>query len=92
MATQPNPGPWISPVRLYKLADGTVVEESGVTDRAELLVGAGGSLPRAQAEALGLVKRYRAPAEEADPDPAIKAQAAPPATKQQASPPATKSK
>jgi hypothetical protein len=86
MATQPNPGPWISPVRLYKLADGTVVEESGVTDRAELLVGAGGSLPRAQAEALGLVARYRAP------DADSKQQAAPPATKAQAGPPATKSK
>lgn len=70
-------GEWISPVRLYRLADGTIVDEAGVTDRAELYVGAGGRIPHADAERLGLIARYA---------PAPKAQAAPPADKAQRGP------
>lgn len=68
---------WTSDRRLFLTADGRAVEASDPT-KARLLVSAGGQIPLAQAEALGLV----APAAPAEP----KARGKAPANKLRAAP------
>lgn len=84
------PTHWQSDRRLYRLADGRIVEEADVTGSAVLVVGVGGSLPWAEAARLGLLPPPAAPEPDPPPNPAPKQQAAPPADKAQRGPRADK--